>query len=117
MGTIHDKSNMDFTWDYSSKGTSDIEGYGDNTTYCAITDDTNSSLLQVQPQHHRTYSNESSGPISDGPCHSEPSDFRPEHIYGNVSDWDAIHQIGHSAFLPDLLNPGLSYLELVIVTC
>jgi hypothetical protein len=96
---------------YLTIGSSDIGSYGDNGTSCAFTDETNSSWLVV-PHHHRTYSNESSGPVSEGPCHSDPSDSQPDHLYGaefavdTTADNEPIPEHNGHHFIQDLARPG-----------
>lgn len=112
----HSTDPMEFSWgavgsDHLTAGTSDIGSYGDHGTGCALTDDTNSSWLVV-PHHHRTYSNESSGPASEGFCHSEPSDSQLDHLshtdFPTDLPLDNVPILEHNGhhFLQDLARPG-----------
>jgi hypothetical protein len=118
---------MDFMWDMMdvemlAAGTSEKGTYHDSGTDCALTDDTNPSWLVVQhqhqhQQHHRTYSNETSGGVSEGPCLSTPSEEdKPEWQYGAalVVDREAssipIAENNQQLFLPDLSGAGSYHL-------
>lgn len=101
-------------------GTSENESYHDSGTDCALTDDTNPSWLVVQhqhQQHHRTYSNDTSGGVSEGPCLSTPSgEDKPEWKYGAalVVDREAssipVAENNPQLFLPDLSGAGSYHL-------
>lgn len=115
---------MDFTWavvggdemlpaDTSERSYHDYSG-----TEYAITDDTNSSWLvvhqqQQHQQHCRTYSNATSGGVSDGPCLSVPIDGQPDWILGTGSAVDSelnyipIAGNNHHVLLPDLVSSGV----------